>query len=353
LSGLSVGALPATKTLKGKAIAYANTNNGGGGGSDGNNGNDGRTPTIANIRCPAGQVVVGISNGSPLCESVVAGNGGGGECSRIPGARLSDGSVVADRCSPMVTTAESYFIRSDLGTHAYSGSILYPLFLQSVNTLSKHAPMDFSNYINELDNIWMASPNPSQSFDNTMTAWALLGGQTDWSNGENLAIPEKASEVLWSGAKFCENLTAHGRSDWVLPTVVELYIMYNNRKAIGGFIPHLWREQTVPQFAPVALFSGDSRNNVTTQDRVSDAMVSFGAEAEDITARFTSTPQPTLVQGGQVVSRPENWMNNFNPWYWNQSLGETGADFSDFYPAYAGPKFVGSFGVRCVRQSDQ
>ncbi len=129
--------------------------------------------------------------------------------------------------------------------------------------------------------------------------------------------------------------------------------MYNNRKAIGGFIPHLWREQTSHQLAPVALFSGDSRNNVTTQDRVSDAMVSFGAEMTDIMGSNSSFPKPILVQGGQVVSRPENWMNNLNPGYWNQSLGETGADFSDSHPVHAGPKFVGSFGVRCVRQSDQ
>lgn len=40
----------------------------------------------------------------------------------------------------------------------------------------------------------------------------------------------------WNSANlYCENLTAFGYSDWRLPTIEELEMMYQNRQSIGGF----------------------------------------------------------------------------------------------------------------------
>ena len=360
LSGLSGGALPATKTLKGKAIAYVNTNNGGG--RDGNNGNDGKTPTIANITCSEGEFLAGISNGNAFCKPVVAGNGGGGECSRIPGARLSDGTVVADRCSPMVTTAESYFlgttqgygddpniwmmlngpaaeisglVRSYLWTltaYVHGGKYLDQNFLSQNNSMQP----------DQLNKIWLPADSYSMEGTGNPSAWTRLEGE-EGLNHENSVHEKQGYEYLWSGAKFCENLTAHGHSDWVLPTVAELYIMYNNRTPIGGFSVGTAQKEynSIPRLK-TALFSADSRNNVTTQERVSDVMVSFG---NNLGSRSGYKESASLAEG-RIVSKPNNWLEIFNAPFWRASLNIPKDT------AGSGER-LGSFGVRCVRQSNQ
>ena len=43
--------------------------------------------------------------------------------------------------------------------------------------------------------------------------------------------------MIWNTANaYCENLTAYGYSDWRLPTIEELEMMYLNRTTIGGFV---------------------------------------------------------------------------------------------------------------------
>ena len=39
----------------------------------------------------------------------------------------------------------------------------------------------------------------------------------------------------YSAAVHCDGLSAHGHTDWYLPALDELYVLYNNRIAIGGF----------------------------------------------------------------------------------------------------------------------
>ena len=40
---------------------------------------------------------------------------------------------------------------------------------------------------------------------------------------------------LYGAAHACGNLNIHGQTDWYLPSIAELEVMYNNRSAIGGF----------------------------------------------------------------------------------------------------------------------
>ncbi len=366
LSGLSGGLLSGTKTLKGKAIAYVNTNNGGGGGK---NGNDGNTPTIANIKCATGQVVVGIYNGSPLCEDLVADGGGvgSGECSRIPGARLSDGSIVADRCSPMVTTAESYL--------AHDGFFGNGLFFFGGTGVKEGLPVTLPSAWIPLSREMTVPNHPSIYSPNTVDLEETSGALVRLPSGKASCISQECVdglETLFSSpGKFCENLTAHGRSDWVLPTAAELYVLYNNRKAIGAMSPP---KTTKDNYLNTALFFADSRDDSTKAERVADALISFGTTTSPVKtggfqgdhfdnhANALYNTNNKFKKGGQMIFRPKDVHGTNTPyaWYtqrfwWKNLFSTPNPQLSSLSISHHVDGDVGSayFGVRCVRQSDQ
>lgn len=49
------------------------------------------------------------------------------------------------------------------------------------------------------------------------------------------ALGTSPSPAPYVAARHCDNLTAHGHSDWYLPARNELNILYTNRTTIGGF----------------------------------------------------------------------------------------------------------------------
>jgi Flp pilus assembly protein TadG len=362
LSGLSVGALPATKTLKGKAIAYANTNNGGGGGDNPN-------PPMVNVKCPAGQFMVGISNTSPLCESVVAGNGGGGECSRIPGARLSDGSVVADRCSPMVTTAESYvmgivpgFQPSYYDQPQSVGYLIGQAYHPQWGTVSGLEQVISENWFTLTRDMTIVPGfhDPLGLNNKDLEVSPALVGLTV-SDGPFSVDKNVIDAQFSSPGKFCENLTAHGHSDWVLPTVAELYIMYNNRNAIGAMSPPRASNIDSP-FARsgTALFFADSRNNSAKAERAADALISFGSTIFPVLDANTQLANEQFIKGGQTILRPNTDADYYSDNFWMNNLNAirgkpTVTPMDNFRGTIRNDSFspTGYFGVRCVRQSDQ
>jgi len=49
------------------------------------------------------------------------------------------------------------------------------------------------------------------------------------------ALGTSPTPAPYVAARHCDNLTAHGHSDWYLPARNELNVLYTNRAAIGGF----------------------------------------------------------------------------------------------------------------------
>ncbi|MDE7455087.1 MAG: carboxypeptidase regulatory-like domain-containing protein [Prevotella sp.] len=71
---------------------------------------------------------------------------------------------------------------------------------------------------------------------------------TEWIEipSRGIAVQKKdLGEGNYSTAKsMCENSTVGGYTDWRLPTIDELMVLYNNREMIGGFIQSLYHDGT-------------------------------------------------------------------------------------------------------------
>lgn len=78
-----------------------------------------------------------------------------------------------------------------------------------------------------------------------------FGGQT------YRVAPAATTTMNWANANtYCESLTLHGFSDWRLPSVDELYKMYQLRNTIGGFNTGFWWSNTQCHY-----YYGSSGNN--------------------------------------------------------------------------------------------
>ena len=82
------------------------------------------------------------------------------------------------------------------------------------------------------------------------------------SSQKMFTTPNSASGRNWNSAvSYCSGLTAHGQSDWELPSFTsETNLLYSNRVAIGGFGTSLhWLENEQNASAAYALnFSNGS-----------------------------------------------------------------------------------------------
>jgi hypothetical protein len=91
---------------------------------------------------------------------------------------------------------------------------------------------------------WLDTP-----LDNCTSAQSTC--RTGKHNSNFLATADSAGAVgiqPHNAAQFCENLTAHGQTDWYLPARDELNVLYTNRTAIGGFaLAGYWSSSEVQQ----------------------------------------------------------------------------------------------------------
>lgn len=73
--------------------------------------------------------------------------------------------------------------------------------------------------------------NPETNIDRCVSTQSYC--ITGESNTNDLAT---RSYPVYTAARYCRNLVAHGKSDWYLPARNELGVLFNNRTAIGGFV---------------------------------------------------------------------------------------------------------------------
>ena len=66
----------------------------------------------------------------------------------------------------------------------------------------------------------------------------------------------------FDAARYCDVLSVNGKTDWYLPARNELSILWENRTAIGGFVPTMyWSSSEVQRNNPwgVAFSNGDGK----------------------------------------------------------------------------------------------
>lgn len=72
----------------------------------------------------------------------------------------------------------------------------------------------------------------------TMTACSGSGGtcNTGKANTDALVALDTISPTApYAAAEYCDNLVAHGKSDWYLPALNELQVLFSSKNDIGGF----------------------------------------------------------------------------------------------------------------------
>jgi hypothetical protein len=86
------------------------------------------------------------------------------------------------------------------------------------------------------------TPTCAGGTDTVKKAWATTTPEANTSLGLTNATDGKGQSLTLSGyatanaAKYCENMTYAGYSDWYLPARQELSFLYQNSPAIGGFM---------------------------------------------------------------------------------------------------------------------
>lgn len=74
-------------------------------------------------------------------------------------------------------------------------------------------------------------PNTDTEMQNCSITLQEASCRTGRANTTLLA----AKGANYEEARYCENLDAHGHTDWYLPSIREMQILYANKEAIGGF----------------------------------------------------------------------------------------------------------------------
>jgi hypothetical protein len=77
----------------------------------------------------------------------------------------------------------------------------------------------------------------------TWSAWGCVGVDITGASGASIGTGNQNTIDIMLGcaeegiaAKVCGNLVLGGYSDWYLPSILELYQLYLNKDAIGGFV---------------------------------------------------------------------------------------------------------------------
>ncbi|MCP5299107.1 MAG: DUF1566 domain-containing protein [Chromatiaceae bacterium] len=142
---------------------------------------------------------------------------------------------------------------SDQGLHAMGRPVADPA--ASCSTIGDTCP-DGSVYAGNLSGTDLFVPPADQSagiaWNNGNSSGRTATGQTSVANGAtntaNLITIDSDSGTggmqPHQAAQLCADLNAHGHTDWYLPALDELHVLYANQGAIGGFTQLLYWSST-------------------------------------------------------------------------------------------------------------
>jgi type II secretory pathway pseudopilin PulG len=88
---------------------------------------------------------------------------------------------------------------------------------------------------------------PTNQADGAEVPWGCYGTFLSGANGNLLGAGNQNTIDILAGcgessiaARYCADLTLGGYSDWYLPSENEIYKLYLNQNAIGGFVNYFW-----------------------------------------------------------------------------------------------------------------
>lgn len=99
-----------------------------------------------------------------------------------------------------------------------------------------------------------AKNNATTDYGSTVSFVAETPQYVTLQSADIMVQTEDLGEVNWNSANtMCNNSTVGGYTDWRLPTIDELYVLYNNRETIGGFYGN--------EYVYALYWSSESSNN--------------------------------------------------------------------------------------------
>lgn len=196
----------------------------------------------------------GGSGGAPAVADPCAG-------SPTVGTRCSDGSVYAGRHDPDgggPLAEAAYFVQPCDAGMSYTGSSCTgtrQYFTFNTWDVNGNNALDIAGIIGD-----GVSDNPAH------TAGSGGSSTTDGRANTEYHAARSDAGASYKSSAFCANSTFGGKSDWYLVARNELPILYNNRAAVGGFIPDGQCYDTVGSYN-----IGAGRHGITNNQKYSSS----------------------------------------------------------------------------------
>ncbi|MGZ9108439.1 MAG: Lcl C-terminal domain-containing protein [Micavibrio sp.] len=212
--------------------------NGGGGGGGNNVNNNLSTTSYGGAGGADIDNTCGTSTFGGACSATKGGGGGGGigDTVTIGTAGTSGGGGAAANGGPGTGANQS----TSCPTRGGNGRVVIQPDICPGAAIGDTCP-DGSVYAGTLNSVKLFIPpadnSSSTAWNNGSTNYTTTGvtSQTDGKGNTQTLVALSDAGAPYAAATLCDGLTAHGHSDWYLPSRDELNVLYTNAAALGGF----------------------------------------------------------------------------------------------------------------------